>query len=249
MSGGIDLSSWRALLSTLVGLAVVTLVIVGIRLLVMQTVQQRRERHNRQINERLRTLIAAYKTLGGSFTGDLAVEPAHLRDLRVKTDSEAVTAAQAGPAGSTAMAGPSTTGMPSAEGESPGAERRRRVRDAVEAALSDVILLGTQEQVRLAVRAASDLVAGRPVETAELVVSLRTFIRDVLDLDPVPGELVIPKQGPLRPAASGSRRGGRSEGGSGKGGAGGRAGQGGDGAGMGGAGLAGGLDTDGGSGT
>ena len=249
MSGGIDLSSWRALLSTLVGLAVVTLVIVGIRLLVMQTVQQRRERHNRQINERLRTLIAAYKTLGGSFTGDLAVDPAHLRDLRVRTDGEAVTAAQAASAGSAAMAGPSTTGMPSAEGESPGAERRRRVRDAVEAALSDVILLGTEEQVRLAVRAASDLVAGRSVETAELVVSLRTFIRDVLDLDPVPVELVIPKQGPLRPAASGSRRAGRSEGGSEKGGTGGRAGQGGDGSGMGGVGLAGSLDTDGGSGT
>jgi len=91
----------------------------------------------------------------------------------------------------------------------------------------------------------SGLVAGRPVETAELVVSLRTFIRDVLDLDPVPVELVIPKQGPLRPGASGSRRGGRSEGGSGKGGTGGRVGQGGDGAGMGGAGLAGSLDTDG----
>ena len=36
----------------------------------------------REINERLRTLIAAYRTLGGSFTGDLAVDPAHLRDLR-----------------------------------------------------------------------------------------------------------------------------------------------------------------------
>jgi len=247
VSSGIDLSSWRALLSTLFGLAVVTLVIVGIRLLVMQTIQQRRERHNRQINERLRTLIAAYKTLGGSFTGDLAVDPAHLRDLRVKTDSEAVTASQAASAGSAVAAGLSTTGIPSAASEAPGAERRRRVRDAVEAALSDVILLGTEEQVRLAVRAASDLVAGRPVETAELVVSLRTFIRDVLDLDPVPVELVIPKQGPLRPAGSATRRGGRSEGSSGKGGTGGRAGQGGDGAGMGGVGLAGGLDNDGGS--
>ncbi|MFB5206124.1 hypothetical protein ABGA94_09400, partial [Stenotrophomonas sp. 3diitr2024] len=29
----------------------------------MQTLQQRRERENRQINERLRTLMAAYKTL------------------------------------------------------------------------------------------------------------------------------------------------------------------------------------------
>jgi heme exporter protein D len=80
----IDFSSFSALASTLLGLAVVTLVAIGIRLLVMQTVQQRRERENRQINERLRTLIAAYKTLGGSFTGDLAVDPTHLRDLRAQ---------------------------------------------------------------------------------------------------------------------------------------------------------------------
>ena len=39
-----------------------------------KTIQQRRERMNRQINERLRTLMAAYKTLGGSFTGDLVVD-------------------------------------------------------------------------------------------------------------------------------------------------------------------------------
>jgi len=247
VSSGIDLSSWRALLSTLFGLAVVTLVIVGIRLLVMQTIQQRRERHNRQINERLRTLIAAYKTLGGSFTGDLVVDPTHLRDLRGQTRGEAAIATTAAAAEPVSMAEPSTTDMLSAPSELPGAERRRRVRDAVEAALSDVILLGTEEQVRLAVKAASDLVAGRAVETAELVVSLRTFIRDVLDLDPVPVELVIPKQGPLRPATGSSRRGGRSEGGSEKGGAGGRGGQGGDAAGMGGVGLARGLDTDGGS--
>jgi hypothetical protein len=48
----------------------------------MQTIQQRRERMNRQINERLRTLIAAYRTLGGSFTGELTVDPTHLRELR-----------------------------------------------------------------------------------------------------------------------------------------------------------------------
>ena len=76
---GMDFSSWQGLATTLLGLCLVTLVMVGIRLLVMQTVQQRRERENRQINERLRTLIAAYKTLGGSFTGSLAVDPAHRR--------------------------------------------------------------------------------------------------------------------------------------------------------------------------
>ncbi|OYX65520.1 MAG: hypothetical protein B7Y95_24265, partial [Rhizobiales bacterium 32-66-11] len=61
----IDFSSWESLLVTLIGLALVTLIGVGIRLVVMFTIQQRRERMNRQINERLRTLIAAYKTLGG----------------------------------------------------------------------------------------------------------------------------------------------------------------------------------------
>ena len=80
----IDLGSWQGMLSTLLGLIVVTLVAVGIRLLVMQRVQQRRERQNRQINERLKTLIAAYKTLGGSFTGNLAVDPRHLRDVRMR---------------------------------------------------------------------------------------------------------------------------------------------------------------------
>lgn len=41
----LDFSSWHALLSTMIGLAVIALVTVGIRLLVMQTVQQRRQRH------------------------------------------------------------------------------------------------------------------------------------------------------------------------------------------------------------
>ena len=173
----LDFSSWQGVLSTLLGLAVITLLGVGIRLLVMQTVQQRRERENRQINERLRTLIAAYKTLGGSFTGDLAVDPTHLRDLR-----------RAEPANA----------------EPASSDRSRRIRDAVEAALSDIILLGTEEQVRLAAQAANELVAGRPVHTAELVVSLRDFIRSVLDLDPVAPGVAIPKQGPARPGAAGS---------------------------------------------
>ena len=51
-------------------------------------------------------------------------------------------------------------------------------RDAVEAALSDVFLLGTEEQVRLAgTGRPRPEVAGRPVYTAELVTSLRDFIR------------------------------------------------------------------------
>ena len=200
MRTALDLSSWETLLTTLAGLVVVTLVMVGVRLLLMQTVQRKRERENRQINERLRTLIAAYKTLGGSFTGDLQVDPTHLRDL-------------------------------AREGrEVPNSDRRRRIRDAVEAALSDVILLGTAEQVRLAAAAANDLVAGRPVATAELVVSLRAYIREVLDLEAVAPD--IPRQGPARPGSSNGKGSSRSDGGRGSGGAGG--GRGGDAAGGGG---------------
>lgn len=184
MRNAIDFSSWQGVLSTLLGLALVSLMAVGIRLLVMQSVQQRRERQNRQINERLKTLIAAYKVLGGSFTGNLAVDPSHRRELRLNAP------------------------------DAPGSDRRRRIRDAVEAALSDVILLGTQEQVQLAVRAAGDMVAGRAVETAELVVSLRRFIREVLDLEALPARLEVPKQGPVRASGATGRvgRGERSEG-------------------------------------
>lgn len=178
----LDFTSWQGLLSTLLGLALITLIGVGVRLLVMQTIQQRRARENRQINERLRTLIAAYKTLGGSFTGNLAVDPRHLRDLKRE---EAAAAEGSGP-------------VPLR----PSGDRARRMRDATEAALSDIILLGTEEQVRLAAKAASDLVEGRPVHTAELVVSLREFIRRVLDLEPVPPTLDIPRQGPARPSSS-----------------------------------------------
>ncbi len=85
----LDFSSWQAVITTVLGLVLVTFVMVGIRLLVMESVQQRRQRENRQINERLRTLIAAYKTLGGSFTGDLVVDPTHLRELRQAGPEEA----------------------------------------------------------------------------------------------------------------------------------------------------------------
>ncbi len=82
MRNAFDFSSWSAAATTLFGLVLVSLVAVGIRLVFMQTLQRRRERENRQINERLRTLIAAYKTLGGSFTGNLMVDPTHWRELR-----------------------------------------------------------------------------------------------------------------------------------------------------------------------
>ena len=228
---GLDFSSWQAMFSTLFGLALITLIMVGIRLVVMQTVQQRRERENRQINERLRTLIAAYKTLGGSFTGDLTVDPAHLRDLRRKADVEAVHADEAMHAAS--------------HGEDRhSSDRARRIRDAVEAALSDIILLGTEKQVQLAARAATELAAGRPAHTDELVISLRDFIREVLDLEPVPTHLSIPAQGPTRPSAS--RGAGKGEGGAkgDGGGQGGGKGMGGGAGGGGGMGMGGGMSTD-----
>lgn len=209
----LDFSSFHALITTLLSLAVITLIGVGIRLLTMVTIQQRRERMNRQINERLRALMAAYKTLGGSFTGDLTVDPTHHRDLLRRA------------------ADPATLGAPAADGSAtdlPGADRARRVRDAVEAALSDIILLGTEEQVRLAAGAAHELASGKVVHTHELVISLRAFIREALDLDPIPGDVSIPQQGPARPGASGGReKGGDKEGRQGGGGGGGGLGMGG----------------------
>ena len=203
MRSALDFSSWQTLVSTLLGLVLVSVMAVGVRLLVMQTVQQRRERENRQINERLKTLIAAYKTLGGSFTGQLSVDPRHLRELRqLAPDADA------------------------------GSERARRMRDAVEAALSDVILLGTDDQVRLAAHAAQEMASGRPVETAALVASLRDFIRDVLELDPIPAALAIPKQGPLRSLGGREKAGGDAGKGGAGGGSGGMGGGGGGGAGV-----------------
>lgn len=154
--------------------------------------------------------------LGGSFTGSLAVDPTHLRELRqraakVEGEGEDIT----------------------------GSDRARRTRDAVEAALSDIILLGTEDQVRLASHAAAEMAEGRPIHTAELVVSLRDFIRKALGLAPVPHDVDIPSQGPARIAGSASRSGrgdsgGRSGGGGGAGGMGGGGGMGvGMGAGMG----------------
>lgn len=215
MRGLLDFSSWSTVLTTLLGLVLVSLVFVGVRLVFMQTFQRRRERENRQINERLKVLIAAYKTLGGSFTGVLTVDPTHLRDLRGGPDI---------PVDTTMGATVATVEADAATGSS---ERRRRIRDAVEAALSDVILLGTEEQVTLAARAAREMVMGRPVEVAELVVSLRSFIRQALDLGPVPPGTEVPSQGPLRVATgggAGGRRLGAEPRGGGRGGAAGGAG-------------------------
>lgn len=207
-----DLSSWQGILTTVFALALFALIGVGIRVLMMLTIQQRQQRMNRQINERLRTLIAAYKVLGGSFTGELSVDPTHLRELNQRAREQGIE-------------GPDASGS----------DRVRRIRDAVEAALSDIILLGAEDHARLASQAAADMVAGRPIHTAELVVSLRNFIRKALDLAPISGEVTIPRQGPTRQQAGGGRSkdGGKGEGGGGGGGMGGGGSGGGMGMGMG----------------
>lgn len=226
-----DFSSWSSILITIMSLLLMTLLMMGVRLLFMQTIQKKRERENRQINERLRTLIAAYKTLGSSFTGNLTVSPVHLRDARTMTQ-----------AGERPEDEPTPFLEPDEDDDSPvtggSSERQRRTRDAVEAALSDIILLGTEDQVRMAAQAAQDLVAGRPVQTAMLVSSLRQYIRNALDLEAIPSDVAIPNQGPLRPNSAGGpggRRAGNTEGGAGGGnrGGGGGAGGGGMGGGLG----------------
>lgn len=242
----LDFTSRHTLLTTAIGLLLASLLMVGIRLVLMQTLQRRRERENRQINERLRTLIAAYKTLGGSFTGDLSVDPAHKRDQRTEAGAAPDGASDGQASATNADQAPDSepdsaaSADPSLPSESV-AERRRRTRDAVEAALSDIILLGTEEQVRLAATAANDMVMGRTVHLAALVHSLRDFIRAALGLEPIPHDVHVPDQGPLRPSAGGggargtrgAAAGGGASGGRGGGGAGGGSGGMGMGVGMG----------------
>lgn len=211
MRGMFDFSSWSSIATTVLGLLLMTLMMMGVRLLFMQTIQKRRERENRQINERLRTLIAAYKTLGGSFTGNLTVSPVHLREARAMTQA----GERAEESGVEGLEPDEDDDSPVIGGNS---ERQRRTRDSVEAALSDIILLGTEDQVRMAAQAAQDMVAGRPVQTAALVHSLRLFIRAALYLEPIPADVAIPNQGPLRPnsgSGAGMRRGANAEGGAG----------------------------------
>ncbi len=216
MRGMFDFSSWSSLATTVLGLLLMTLMMMGVRLLFMQTIQKRRERENRQINERLRSLMAAYKTLGGSFTGNLTVSPVHLREARA--------AAQASDRAEDSLTDATDALEPDEDDDSAttsgSSERQRRTRDAVEAALSDIILLGTEDQVRMAAQAAQDMVTGRPVQTAALVASLRQFIRAALYLEPIPPDVSIPNQGPVRPSTSGGaggRRGGNTEGSAGGG--------------------------------
>ena len=216
-------SSWQSILTTLVGIMLITVIGVGIRLAIMMRVQEKRQRANRQINERVKTLMAAYKALGGSFTGDLSVDPIHLRELRRRAAETARDGAADDEEGVDAPIDLSAEALG-------GSDRARRIRDAVESALSDILLLGTEDQVRLAGEAIAELVAGRRVHTHALVVSLRDFIRASLDLAPIPSSIAdnLPAQGPARPSGGGGgsgrgrdgQGGGRGQGGAGAGGGG-----------------------------
>ena len=66
--------------------------------------------------------------------------------------------------------------------------------------------------------------------THDLVISLRNFVREALDLQPIPQDLVLPAQGPTRPSGAGARGQGARDKQSGGGGS--RGGGGGSGAGM-----------------
>ncbi len=53
---------------TLVASLIIAVILLAIRVFVMQRVQQKRQRENRQETERLKSLVAAYRSLAGSFT-------------------------------------------------------------------------------------------------------------------------------------------------------------------------------------
>lgn len=57
---------------TLIASLVVAVVLLAIRVFVMQRVQSRRQRENRQETERLKSLVSAYRSLAGSFSPALA---------------------------------------------------------------------------------------------------------------------------------------------------------------------------------
>jgi len=154
MGGGIRLIPidpvWLAIVVSLV----LTLIAVFLRVWVMQRFRAETTRVNRQQSERLRFLVAAYRSLAGSFTPATADE-----------------------------------------------------RHQVEAALSDVILFGTREQVQMATLCATALLSGQPPPFDPLVVSLRHDLRVELGLEALPPELTVPPLGPSRYSPRGERGG------------------------------------------
>jgi len=65
---------------TLIASLVVAVVLLGLRVFVMQRVQQKRQRETRQETERLRSLVAAYRSLAGSFSPAADADRAQLEE-------------------------------------------------------------------------------------------------------------------------------------------------------------------------
>ncbi len=57
---------------TLIASLLLAVILLAIRIFVMQRVQQKRQRENRQETERLKSLVAAYRSLAGSFSPALS---------------------------------------------------------------------------------------------------------------------------------------------------------------------------------
>ena len=167
---GIDIG---ALPLTVIASLVVAVLLLVIRIFVMQRVQTQRQRENRQETERLKSLVAAYRAMAGSFS------PAEPGD-----------------------------------------------REQLEAGLSDIILFGSLRQVELASECARKLVRDEPVDYQQLLLDLRSTLREQLGLEPIPDTIEIPAAGPAPERAGGERsgRGERGDGGSGRGGGGGMGG-------------------------
>ncbi len=75
-----NLANLGPLSLTLMASMVVAIVLLAIRVVVMQRVQQRRQRENRQETERLKSLVAAYRALAGSFTPATAENGAQIEE-------------------------------------------------------------------------------------------------------------------------------------------------------------------------
>jgi uncharacterized membrane protein YgcG len=76
---------WGPLTATVIASLLVAVIVLAIRITVMQRVQSRRQRENRQETERLKAMIAAYRALAGSFSpaqpGDRQAQEEALADL------------------------------------------------------------------------------------------------------------------------------------------------------------------------
>jgi hypothetical protein len=66
---------------TLIASLLVTIILLAIRIFVMQRVQTKRQRENRQETERLRSLVAAYRSLAGSFSPAADADRAQLEEV------------------------------------------------------------------------------------------------------------------------------------------------------------------------